>query len=338
MNDDAFMQRALAIAAPGVGRTLRNPSVGCVIVNDGVVVGEGATGEGGRPHAEELALAVAGDKARGATVYVTLEPCARRSSGASSCSYLLLQAGVARVVIATTDPHPFAAGTGVAWLRAAGIEVIIGVREVEARAAMVSFLSAFNDIPTYKAGAAARDRAFDDLPHLLEQLRTINAFAPGWRAETAGLRNVSAAPGLGVFKDTQDREWIVFDGAGAAARVEVALATAPLSPIWSAYDAGENLRAWTGCFYDIEEQITKLLETAPTFSGYFEDEGFPEHENALFLARWQTDAGSLMIHFGGEEYFGHPNKRFRLALSRSHERYSREMSRLWRSWTIEAKP
>jgi pyrimidine deaminase RibD-like protein len=135
------MQRALAVAAANVGATGDNPSVGCVIVAGGVVVGEGATAAGGRPHAEELALAQAGDRARGADVYVTLEPCARRSTGGTSCADLLIGAGVARVVIATGDPHPFAAGAGVGRLRAAGVVVESGALEAEARALNTDFFA-----------------------------------------------------------------------------------------------------------------------------------------------------------------------------------------------------
>ena len=141
MSDAAFMQRALALATPGVGRTGANPSVGCVIVGDGVVVGEGATAAGGRPHAEELALAQAGNKAEDATAYVTLEPCAKRSTGVSSCSEILIQHGVARVVIAIGDPHPFAAGVGVERLRAVGINVEVGLMSEEARALNAVFFA-----------------------------------------------------------------------------------------------------------------------------------------------------------------------------------------------------
>ncbi|QGZ96496.1 bifunctional diaminohydroxyphosphoribosylaminopyrimidine deaminase/5-amino-6-(5-phosphoribosylamino)uracil reductase RibD [Terricaulis silvestris] len=141
MTDVDFMRRALSLAAPGVGQTGDNPSVGCVIVAGDVVIGEGATAAGGRPHAEEFALAQAGERARGGDVYVTLEPCARRSTGGMSCADLLIGAGVARVVIATGDPHPFAAGVGVARLRAAGIAVTSGVMDAEARALNAAFFS-----------------------------------------------------------------------------------------------------------------------------------------------------------------------------------------------------
>jgi riboflavin biosynthesis protein RibD len=136
-----YMQRALALAATNAGNTGDNPSVGCVIVADGVVVGEGSTGVGGRPHAEEVALAVAGERARGAIAYVTLEPCAHRSTGGTACADLLIAAGVTRVVIATGDPHPYAAGVGVERLRASGIAVESGLMENEARALNADFFS-----------------------------------------------------------------------------------------------------------------------------------------------------------------------------------------------------
>lgn len=144
MSDADFMSRALSLASAGVGLTGDNPSVGCVIVASGVVVGEGATAAGGRPHAEELALAAAGDRARGADVYVTLEPCAKRSAGGVSCADLLIGAGVARVVIATGDPHPYAAGVGAERLRAAGVVVESGVLESEARAMNADFFAKWN--------------------------------------------------------------------------------------------------------------------------------------------------------------------------------------------------
>ena len=143
MTEIVFMQRALELAAPGIGHTGDNPSVGCVITKDGATIAEGATAAGGCPHAEERALAQAGARARGATVYVTLEPCAKRTSGAPSCADLLIAAGVARVVIAAADPHPFAASVGVERLRAAGISVESGVMEAEARAQNPDFFAAW---------------------------------------------------------------------------------------------------------------------------------------------------------------------------------------------------
>lgn len=128
----ASMRRAIGLAQAGVGQTGANPSVGCVLVRDGVEVGAGATGRGGRPHAEEVALQAAGPAAHSATAYVTLEPCAERSTARPSCSERLVQAGVSRVVIACDDPSPYAAGRGVARLRSAGVEVQTGVLSAEA--------------------------------------------------------------------------------------------------------------------------------------------------------------------------------------------------------------
>ena len=131
--DAAFMRRAIALARRNLGRTGDNPSVGCVLVKDGVVIAEAVTGEGGRPHAEEQALEAAAAAARGATAYVTLEPCGARSSGAPSCAERLAAAGVARVVVACEDASRFAAGQGEARLRAAGTPLEIGLLEAEAR-------------------------------------------------------------------------------------------------------------------------------------------------------------------------------------------------------------
>jgi diaminohydroxyphosphoribosylaminopyrimidine deaminase/5-amino-6-(5-phosphoribosylamino)uracil reductase len=128
--DLAHMRAALALAKRGLGETAPNPSVGCVIVKDGLVVGRGRTAPGGRPHAEIEALRMAGAAARGATVYVTLEPCSFvGKSGA--CTEALSEAKVARVVLGATDPHPKVNGSGVARLREAGIEVTEGVLEHE---------------------------------------------------------------------------------------------------------------------------------------------------------------------------------------------------------------
>ncbi|THD68391.1 MAG: riboflavin biosynthesis protein RibD [Phenylobacterium sp.] len=126
------MRRAIALARPNLGRTGDNPSVGCVVVKDGVVAGEGATAVGGRPHAEELALDAAGPAARGATAYVTLEPCGERSSGAASCGERLVEAGVARVVVACADASVLAAGRGLERLAEAEIAVDLGIGADEA--------------------------------------------------------------------------------------------------------------------------------------------------------------------------------------------------------------
>ena len=125
------MRSALALARRGLGNTWPNPSVGCVVVKDGRVVGRAVTAPGGRPHAEPAALDMAGAAARGATVYVTLEPCCHWGR-TPPCTDALIDAGVARVVIATRDPDPRVDGAGIARLRAAGIAVDEGVLQAEA--------------------------------------------------------------------------------------------------------------------------------------------------------------------------------------------------------------
>ena len=130
--DPAHMRRAIALARTHLGLTTPNPVVGCVIVQGDAVVGEGVTAPGGRPHAEEQALDQAGDRARGAVAYVTLEPCGQRSAGHASCSERLVQAGVTRVVVACDDASPLAAGRGPARLKAANIAVETGFLNQEA--------------------------------------------------------------------------------------------------------------------------------------------------------------------------------------------------------------
>lgn len=134
--DRTYMRLALEVARTQLGLTGDNPAVGCVLTfedNFSSIAAYAATGAGGRPHAEEQALELAGDDTSGLTVYVTLEPCAKRTSGAMSCADRLIEAGVARVVIAADDPHPFAAGVGVERLRAAGISVETGLLASEAQ-------------------------------------------------------------------------------------------------------------------------------------------------------------------------------------------------------------
>ncbi len=135
------MAAALALAERGRGRTAPNPNVGCVIVREGRVVGRGWTQPGGRPHAEAMALAQAGDLARGATVYVTLEPCAHESQRGPACADLLIAAGVARVMIALGDPDPRTDGQGLARLRDAGVAVASGPGAAEAEVSMAGFLT-----------------------------------------------------------------------------------------------------------------------------------------------------------------------------------------------------
>jgi diaminohydroxyphosphoribosylaminopyrimidine deaminase/5-amino-6-(5-phosphoribosylamino)uracil reductase len=134
------MAHALTLAARGLGRVWPNPAVGCVIVAGDRVIGRGWTQAGGRPHAETVALAQAGEAARGATAYVSLEPCAHHGR-APPCAGALIAAGVARVVSAHEDPDTRVSGRGHGMLRAAGIAVETGVMEAEARALQAGFLT-----------------------------------------------------------------------------------------------------------------------------------------------------------------------------------------------------
>jgi len=135
------MGAALALAERGRGRTFPNPNVGCVVVKDDKVVGRGWTQPGGRPHAEGMALTEAGDAARGATAFVTLEPCAHPSPRGPACAPSLAEAGIKRVVAALGDPDPRTCGRGFHDLRSAGVIVIEGVRADDARRSMAGFLT-----------------------------------------------------------------------------------------------------------------------------------------------------------------------------------------------------
>ena len=138
--DHSMMARALRLAEHGLWTTTPNPRVGCVLVRDGWVVGEGWHAKAGEPHAEVQALNVAGRRARGATAYVTLEPCSHHGR-TPPCAEALIEAGVARVVAAMTDPNPLVAGQGLALLEAAGIETACGLLETEARELNIGFVS-----------------------------------------------------------------------------------------------------------------------------------------------------------------------------------------------------
>ena len=140
--DDLFwMRRAIELARLGQYSTKPNPNVGCVIVKDAQLLGEGHHPRAGQPHAEVFALRQAGEQARGATAYVTLEPCAHYGR-TPPCAKALVDAGVVKVVVACPDPNPLVAGKGVQILKDAGIQVDVGVAEAEARQLNLGFLKA----------------------------------------------------------------------------------------------------------------------------------------------------------------------------------------------------
>lgn len=142
MNDDArYMALALDLAKGQAGRTGDNPSVGCVLVKDGLIIGQGVTGDGGRPHGEIRALE-ATESAAGATAYVTLEPCSHYGRS-GPCVEALIAAKIARCVIAVIDPNPQVNWQGAARLQEAGIDTLIGPGEAQARTIMTEFFSRF---------------------------------------------------------------------------------------------------------------------------------------------------------------------------------------------------
>jgi diaminohydroxyphosphoribosylaminopyrimidine deaminase/5-amino-6-(5-phosphoribosylamino)uracil reductase len=141
--DHDAMARALALAEQGLNTTTPNPRVGCVLMRDGVIVGEGWHRRAGEPHAEVLALSQAGEAARGATAYITLEPCSHFGR-TPPCADALIDAGIDRVVVALEDPNPLVAGRGLARLRAHGIDTVLGLLADEARELNIGFIARMN--------------------------------------------------------------------------------------------------------------------------------------------------------------------------------------------------
>ncbi len=135
-----YMAMAIALSYRARGNTGPNPNVGCVIVNEGEIVGRGWTQISGRPHAEAMALEMATDKAKGADIYTTLEPCAHESSRGPTCTTSIINAKAKRLICAIQDPDPRTNGQGFAKIRAAGIDVIEGIESPKARIAMAPFL------------------------------------------------------------------------------------------------------------------------------------------------------------------------------------------------------
>lgn len=270
--DEAYMKMALSLAQDGLGRVWPNPSVGCVIVNDGVPVGHGRTAEGGRPHAEAAALEMAGDKAKGATVYVTLEPCAERGRDESCCDKLI-RAQVDRVVVACLDINPDVYKKGIAKLEAAGIDVDFGLYENEAIDSHIGF---FNRIQ--------KSRPFVCLKQAVSSNGMI-AFAPGQRTQISAhdaheylhlLRSTydAVAVGIGtVLADDpmltvrlEDHEHsivrVVFDSDLRIPLDSRLVQTAHDDPVWILHKNG----AAEGTRTQLEDKGVKLVETGACIS------------------------------------------------------------------------
>lgn len=201
--DHQHMSRALELAALGMWTTTPNPRVGCVIVRDRQVVGEGWHRRAGEPHAEVLALAQANGAARGATVYLTLEPCSHHGR-TPPCVDALLEAHVGRVVVAMEDPNPLVSGRGLARLREAGVDVRCGLLEQEARELNIGFVSRMTRRrPWVRMKIAASLDGRTALPDGSSQWITGDAARDdghAWRARACAILT-----GIGTVKDDDPR-------------------------------------------------------------------------------------------------------------------------------------
>ena len=197
------MARALRLAERGLNTTTPNPRVGCVLVRDGRVVGEGWHEKAGQPHAEAHALRAAGDRARGAVAYVSLEPCSHHGRTPPCCD-ALIEAGVARVVAAMEDPNPRVAGEGLARLRSAGISVACGLMEQAARELNIGFVSRMSrGRPWLRLKAAASLDGKTALENGVSQWITgpdARRDAHAWRA-----RSCAVLTGIGTVRDDDPR-------------------------------------------------------------------------------------------------------------------------------------
>ena len=197
--DMQWMQAALALAREGVGLASPNPTVGCVVLRDGQAVGRGFHQYAQRDHAEVVALAQAGEAARGATAYVTLEPCSHYGR-TGPCARALIEAGVARVVAATTDPNPLVQGRGLAMLRAAGIDVSVGPLAAEARElndAFAHYVRHRTPLVSLKI-AATLDGAIAPPPGVHHERASFPITGPASRARVQDLRHAHDALLTGV--------------------------------------------------------------------------------------------------------------------------------------------
>lgn len=252
--DIRYMMAALALGTREMGRTWPNPAVGALVVKDGVIVGRGWTKIGGRPHAERVALAEAGDAARGATLYVSLEPCSHHGR-TPPCADAIVEAGVARVVSAMEDPNPLVGGQGYKRLRGAGIEVVEGVCAHEAEKVHAGHLFRIIHKRPYvtlklavsadgKAALAGRKPApitgavSRDLVHRMRSKTDAIAAGIGTVLADDPLLTVRL-PGM------EDRSpvRVIFDSAIRLPLVSQIVATARQVPVWVMADTGASKKA-----------------------------------------------------------------------------------------------
>ncbi|WP_327009546.1 bifunctional diaminohydroxyphosphoribosylaminopyrimidine deaminase/5-amino-6-(5-phosphoribosylamino)uracil reductase RibD [Dactylosporangium sp. NBC_01737] len=308
--DQLHMRRAVELSLLGLGETSPNPNVGCVLVGPGgAVVGEGRTAPAGGPHAEVNALAAAGELARRATAYVTLEPC-DHTGRTGPCTQALIEAGVARVVVAVRDPNPQAAG-GAETLRAAGVTVDVGADHDAARDAMIGWLTAVGRgtpyvIWKFAATLDGRSAAADGTSKWITspQARAdVHRIRGGVDAIIAGIGTVLADdPQLTVRTPTGPTARrplrVVVDGAGRTppgARVlDDAAAT------WVVTSDGGGRVDLPGMLRELYDRgvRTALLEGGPTLAGAFLAEGLIDRVVA-YLAPKLLGAGPAALAGAG---------------------------------------
>lgn len=252
------MALALSLGRRAQGKCWPNPAVGCVIVRDGRIVGRGHTRPGGRPHAERVALDRAGSAARGATAYVTLEPCAHHGQ-TPPCAKALIEAGIARVVVPLQDSDPRVSGKGIAMLRSAGVEVTTGVLAAEARADLAGF---FRKVETGRPWVTLKlATSFDGrIATASGQSQWITG--PEARRAVHGLRNRHDAVMVGAGTARADDPMLTVRGFGEVRQpVRVVVSrrldlpresrlarTARDVPVWICHGADvdqDRVRAWT---------------------------------------------------------------------------------------------
>lgn len=297
--DVAWMRRALELASLATGATSPNPLVGCVIVGDGERVGEGYHTRCGQPHAEPVALAAAGERARGATLYVNLEPCSHFGR-TPPCTEAILAAGVSRVVCGMIDPNPVVSGRGVAQLRAAGVEVTVGVCEAAATRLNAGFVIAQRErrpMVSVKLATSLDGRI------AAEGGESAWISGPEARAEVHAMRVAADAVLVGPGTLRADRPRLNARGADDAplpnqprrvvldpelsAGDDLALWDTDVAPTWvaCAEDAPRERRAW------LESRGVRVVPL-PTFGGGLD-------EAALLEALFEDGCVSVLCEGGG---------------------------------------
>ncbi|WP_229072426.1 bifunctional diaminohydroxyphosphoribosylaminopyrimidine deaminase/5-amino-6-(5-phosphoribosylamino)uracil reductase RibD [Actinoplanes sp. DH11] len=317
VTEDEAMRRAIALAARGLGTTSPNPVVGCVLLSpDGDVVGEGFHAYAGGPHAEIVALAQAGELARGGTCVVSLEPC-NHTGRTGPCSQALIGAGVRRVVIGVDDPNPVASG-GASALRAAGIEVVTGLRHEEAEAGNIAWLTAVRrgrPYVTWKFAATldGRSAAADGTSQWIssaESRADVHVLRSTVDAIVAGVGTVLADDPQLTVRDLRDGTLaikqplrVVVDSAGRTpedARVRDAAA-----PTWivTAAEAGSDPQGRV----DLSAMLTQLhargvrnvlLEGGPTLAGAFLAAGLVDRVIGYIAPKLLGDGRAALVDAG----------------------------------------